>query len=101
MHPPQTLITLSLLALRASAFVVLPSSEPVEEVAITVIPADDNDNGPVSTFLGLPQTVALNCPGCLFEGRENVPNKIVSLHLKTAATLSWTQLLTLFLEPRI
>ncbi len=90
MHLPQTLLTLPLLALRASSFVVLPSTESVENEVVTVLPVEDNDNTPVSIFVGLPQTVALNCPNCLFAGRENVPNKIVSLPMKTTSNLVFT-----------
>ena len=80
MYLPSALATLPVLALRASAFLIPPTPDNLD---VTVVPEQEN-GGVKSIIAGLPQTVALGCPDCPFEGREGVENKIVSpIHLPT------------------
>lgn len=74
MYLPPALAALSVLAVRASAFLIPPTPN---DVAVTVMPAEAHDKT-TSILAGLPHVVALNCPDCPFEGREGVENKIVS-----------------------
>jgi hypothetical protein len=81
MHLPPALVALSLLTIRASAFLIPPSIKTDDGSAftITVISEGASDVSRIhSALVGLPQTVALECPGCLFNGQQDVENKIVS-----------------------
>ena len=74
MYLPPALVALALLTLRASAFLIPPTAH---DVHAAVLPEQEKDRT-VSILAGLPQTIALDCPGCPFDGQDNVDNKIVS-----------------------
>jgi hypothetical protein len=81
MHLPPALVALSLLTIRAYAFLVPPSikTDDGQPFKITVISDEEPDVSKIhSALVGLPQAVALECSGCLFNGQQDVENKIVS-----------------------